>query len=448
MSATTFRSEGDTAASAHLLDAIVRKRTGASTRPGAIGAAVADFVAGRVPDYQMAAWLATVACTGLTHEETVELTGAYLGDGQRLRLGASSPGTVLDKHSTGGVGDTVSLIVVPWVAACGIPVAKMSGRGLGHAGGTLDKLESIDGLRLDLGAAEVRHLLAEVGMVITGQSDDLAPGDRATYDLRDATATVASIPLIAASVISKKVALGADGLLLDVKTGPGGLLADHAASLTLARTMVDLAAAFGLRCRAVLTDMSQPLGRAVGNALEVKQALAVLRGERVPGLSDLCRTLTRIMVQIAEPDLSDAAAEERIGAVLDDGHAHARFLLWAAAQGADRRQLENPDRLPTARHRAIVTADRAGWVVGVDPVAIGTAAVRVGAGRVTKGAVLDHAAGIVLRQRVGDRVAAGDQLAEIHYTDADPAVALDLTTNAYRIEADRPSARPVVHEVL
>ncbi|MFJ4624016.1 thymidine phosphorylase [Streptomyces sp. NPDC088812] len=434
-------------ASARVLDSITRKRAGQALDPEQIEGVVADHVAGRIPDYQMAAWLATVACRDLDLEETLALTRAFVVGGKRLGLGG--PGrTVLDKHSTGGVGDKVTLVVVPLVAACGVAVAKMSGRGLGHAGGTLDKLESVDGLRLDLGAAEVRSLLDEVGMVITGQSEELAPGDQAVYGLRDATATVGSIPLIAASIISKKVAVGAHGLLLDVKTGAGALLPDHASSVRLAAVMADLARAFGLRCRAVLTDMSQPLGHAVGNALEVREALAALRGEQVPGLSELSRALARLMLQNAEPELTDDAADRRVAHALDSGAAHELFLRWAGAQGADVRVLREPGLLPTAPRRAVVSADRSGWVAAVEPVVIGTAALRVGAGRLVRGAALDHAAGVVLRRRVGDPVRAGDPLAEIHYTDADPAVAVALTGSAFTIAAEPPAARPLIHDVL
>jgi pyrimidine-nucleoside phosphorylase len=434
-------------ASARLLAAIAQKRSGRPMEAAQIEALIADFIVGRVPDYQMAAWLATVACQGMSLEETAALTRAYVAGGERLDFGGIGR-PVVDKHSTGGVGDNVSLVVVPVVAACGVAVAKMSGRGLGYAGGTLDKLESVSGLRLRLGPAEVYRLLREVGMVITGQNAQLAPGDHATYALRDVTGTVESIPLIAASIISKKVAVGADGLLLDVKTGAGALIPDKTMAIQLASTMVRLAGSFGLRCRAVLSDMSQPLGYAVGNALEVKEALLALRGAEIPGLSELCRVLSRLMLQSAEPGLTDAAADDRISRVLDSGAAHEQFLRWAAGQGADVRLLEEPSLLPTALYQEIVTADRPGWVRTVDPRSIGTAALRVGAGRLVQDALLDQAAGVVLRRRVGDWVNAGDSLAEVHYTGGDAATAIALTRSAFTIGPEPPVLSPVVHEIF
>jgi len=441
----TSRSRQD--ASAHVLGTIARKRAGELLPARDIKRLIEDFVAGRVPDYQMSAWLATVACIGMEIEETEALTRAYVAGGMSVDLGGVGK-RVIDKHSTGGVGDKVSLVVTPIVAACGVAVAKMSGRGLGHAGGTIDKLESIRGLRLDLAAAEVRALVNELGMVITGQSAELAPGDKATYALRDVTGTVESVPLIAASIISKKVAVGAHGLLLDVKTGAGALIQDHAMAVHLAQTMVDLATRFGLDCRAVLSDMSQPLGFAVGNALEVKEALAALRGDSIPGFTELCRVLSRLMLQLALPDLSDAEADQQVSVAVSSGAAHEKFLQWARAQGADAAQLANPDLLPTAPRREFIRADRTGWVESIDPRAIGNAALRVGAGRLVQGAPIDHSAGIVLQRRVGDAVAAGDCLAEIHYDEGDITSAKNLTASAFTLGISQVCVPPVVHQVF
>jgi pyrimidine-nucleoside phosphorylase len=434
-------------ASGRVLAAVARTRAGLELPPGDVERIVADFVAGRVPDHQMSAWLATVACAGLSDAGTQALTRAYVDSGDRLDLRGIGR-TVLDKHSTGGVGDTVSLVVVPVVAACGVAVAKMSGRGLGHAGGTIDKLESVPGLRLDLDAAATVAVLREAGMVITGQSAALTPADGATYALRDVTGTVESVPLIAASIIAKKVAVGADGLLLDVKTGAGALIPDRTEATRLATTMVRLAGTFGLRCTAALTDMSQPLGRAVGNALEVKEALDVLRGQEVPGLTELARVLSRLMLRIADPGLSDDAADARVADVLSSGAAYDRFRRWAAAQGADTRTLDRPDLLPTAPHRVPVHATAAGWVTDVHPRAVGEAALRVGAGRLAQGAALDPAAGVVLHHRVGDRVDAGDLVAEVHHGDRDPDGAFALVQSAVVVGPEPPAPRPVVLDVL
>jgi pyrimidine-nucleoside phosphorylase len=435
------------APSAHILAAVAQKRAGEALAGHAIDRLVRNFVAGSTPDYQMAAWLATVACKGMDLEETVALTRAYLAGGKRLRL-QDIGRTVLDKHSTGGVGDKVSLVVVPVVAACGLSVAKMSGRGLGYAGGTIDKLESIGGLRLELPAEEFCSVLRKTGMVIASQSVELVPGDLATYALRDVTGTVESIPLIAASIVSKKVAVGADGLVLDVKCGAGAFISDRAMATELATTMIAVARSFGLGCRAILSDMDQPLGYAVGNALEVKEALAVLRGTTIPGLSELCNVVARVMLQTADPDLGDGAADEMVRRALASGAAYELFIRWAEAQGADVRQLHEPRLLPTAAQATVVTSDGGGWIETVNPRAIGAAALRVGAGRLVKGAAIDHAAGILLHARVGDRVERGDVLAEIQYDGCDCADAVELARSAFAIAEAPPAERAVVHRIF
>ncbi|WP_045875982.1 thymidine phosphorylase [Pseudofrankia sp. DC12] len=433
-------------ASARALDAVARTRAGAELAAAEIELLVADFVAGRVPDYQMSAWLATVACRGLSRAETVALTRAYVTGGETLDFAASGR-VVLDKHSTGGVGDTVSLVVVPLVAACGVAVAKMSGRGLGLTGGTIDKMESVRGLRLELDTDEVYRMVDQVGMVITGQSASLTPGDKATYALRDVTGTVDSLPLIAASIVSKKIAVGAHGVLFDVKTGAGALIPDQDRALELAHLMVGVATGAGLRCRAVLTDMSQPLGYAVGNALEVHEALDALRGREIPGLTGLCRTIAALMLRSADPGLSAAEAERKVDDALAAGAGYEQFLRWAVAQGAEPGVLEEPGGLPTADNQVRVVADREGYVSEVDPRAIGTAAMNVGAGRLVKGGPLDHSAGVVLRRRVGDRVSAGEPLAVIHHRDGvEPPV--DLVRGAFRVSESAPAEPPVVLKII
>ncbi|ONH31426.1 thymidine phosphorylase [Pseudofrankia asymbiotica] len=433
-------------ASARAIDAVARTRAGTALAAEEIELLVADFVAGRIPDYQMSAWLATVACRGLSRAETVALTRAYVTGGDTLDFAATGR-VVLDKHSTGGVGDTVSLIVAPLVAACGVAVAKMSGRGLGLTGGTIDKMESIRGLRLELGTDEVYRMVDQVGMVITGQSASLTPGDKATYALRDVTGTVDSLPLIAASIVSKKIAVGAHGVLFDVKTGAGALIPDQDRALELARLMVEVATGAGLRCRAVLTDMSQPLGYAVGNALEVREALDVLRGQEIPGLTELCRTIAALMLRSADPGLAPEEAERKVRGTLAGGEGYEQFLRWAAAQGAEPDALAEPGGLPIAECQEQVLADRDGYVHDVDPRAIGTAAMRVGAGRLVKGGPLDHSAGVVLRHQVGDQVSAGEPLAVIHHRDGvEPPVG--LVRDAFRVSESPPSARPVVLQVI
>jgi pyrimidine-nucleoside phosphorylase len=436
----------DLAAAARVPAAVNRKRAGAELDDDEIAAIVADFVAGRVPDYQMAAWLATVACRGLSTVELAALTRAYTNGGGRLDFRAVD-GPVVDKHSTGGVADTTTLIVVPVVAACGGPVVKMTGRALGFAGGTLDKLESIPGLRTHLAADEVVPMLASVGMVITGQSDDLTPGDGATYALRDVTGTVESIPLIAASIISKKVAVFADGLTLDVKTGAGALVQDRGDAVLLIETMLGLAKSFGLSGRAVLSDMSQPLGPAVGNALEIRQALAVLRGGRPGRLWELCVTISRLMLQSVDPTLTDSAALAMIERVIDDGSAYEMFVRWAVAQGAEPDALTN-ERFATAANRVPIVSVAGGWVTGIDPRAVGNATLLVGAGRLAHNATLDHGSGVLLHRQVGDRVDRGDLLAELLYNSGDAETARSMVAAAFALGDERPTPPAVVHQIF
>ncbi|MCX2926047.1 thymidine phosphorylase [Streptomyces sp. NEAU-W12] len=447
MSTTSSPGEArNTVASARVVDSTTRKRAGEVLDAEEIAGVVADFVHDRIPDYQMAAWLATIACTGLSTGELVALTRAYAMDGGHLDL-SRVDGAVVDKHSTGGVGDTTTLIVVPVVAACGAPVAKMTGRALGFTGGTLDKLESIKGLRTSLPVEEIVPVLKSVGMVITGQSTDLTPGDGATYALRDVTGTVESIPLIAASIISKKFAVQADGLVLDVKTGSGALIRERHRAVELIQTMLDLARVFGLSARAVLSDMSQPLGPSVGNALEIRQALAVLRGERTPGLWDLCVTVCRQMLQSVDPLLTDEQAMAKIDRVLDDGSAYEMFVRWAVAQGAAAAALE-AERFPTASNRYVVKAAESGWVTGIDPRVVGKAGLLVGAGRLTYDAPLDYGAGILLRHRVGDHVDKGDVLAELFYDRGDADTARSLVESAFRLGDRAVTAPSAVQQVF
>jgi pyrimidine-nucleoside phosphorylase len=403
-------------AAVRILAAIADKRRGRALPAETVEAIVRDFVDGRAPDYQLAAWLATVACTGMTQAETVALTRAYVDSGARLNLGAALGRPVVDKHSTGGVGDKTTLFVVPVVASCGVAVAKVSGRGLGFAGGTVDKLESIRGLRTDLSASELVDMVRRANMAITGQSADLVPADRATYALRDVTGTVDSIPLIAASVMSKKIAVGATGVVLDVKFGSGAILPDRSDAEQLARLMIDLGAAFGVPSRAILSDMSQPLGYAVGNALEVQEAIRALSGEYIPGFSELCRQLAQLMLRLGEPALSEREALLRVEQAVGSGAALAQLRRWVQAQGGDVRQIDDPRTLPVARVKEPVASTRSGWVSTVNAREVGSVAAGLGAGRLVYGQKLDLGAGVVLRKKVGDRVEAGEPLAEIHWS--------------------------------
>ena len=416
-------------ASFRIQSAIVAKRNGERLSAETIEGVVADYLAADVDDAQMAAWLATVACRGLDLEETVALTRAYVATGTALNLSRTGR-RVADKHSTGGVGDKATLVVVPVVAACGVPVVKMSGRGLGFAGGTIDKLESIPGLDLALTSRELIRILDESGMVITGQSDDLAPGDGATYRLRDVTGTVESIPLIAASIISKKAAVGAAGLVLDVKSGPGALMVELSDATALARLMIRVGAAFGLDCRAFVTDMSQPSGRAVGNALEVREAVAVLGGRNIRGLTSTCWSLATAMLQSVEQSMTADDARARITAAITSGRALEVFASWTRAQGATLDVTQHPERLARAQRQTAVRSAIGGWVHSVSPRTIGQLALEVGAGRARPGAALDYGAGLTVEKRVGDYVEPGELLVTVHH-----AARLDAAELAARAAA-------------
>jgi len=417
--------------------AIVAKRNGERLTAETIEGVVADYLASDVGDAQMAAWLATVACRGLDLEETIALTRAYIASGTELGLSRTGR-RVADKHSTGGVGDKATMIVAPVVAACGVPVVKMSGRGLGFAGGTIDKLESIPGLNLALTPSELLRVLDKSGMVITGQSNELAPGDGATYRLRDVTGTVDSIPLIAASIISKKAAVGATGLVLDVKSGPGALMVDPSDAMTLARLMVRVGAAFGLDCRALVTDMSQPSGRAVGNALEVQEAVAVLGGRDVRGLTATCWSLATAMLQSVEQEMTADEARMRVAAAVTSGNALDVFASWTKAQGATLDVTRHPDRLPRAQRQTAVLAPHEGWVHAVSPRTIGQLALEIGAGRAFPAASLDYGAGLIVDKRVGDYVEAGELLVTIHHAaKLDARELADIAAAAFDIRSDR-----------
>ncbi|MGC4851864.1 thymidine phosphorylase [Micromonospora sp. DT4] len=400
-----------------VLDAINHKRGGGQLSAGQIEAAVHGYLTDAVPDYQMAALLMAIACRGMTSSETVALTQTLAGP-TRLRLGDER--FVADKHSTGGVGDKTTLVLAPLLAAVGVPVAKMSGRGLEHAGGTIDKLEAITGLRLPGTAAQMRAALAATGFAITGQTGDLAPGDGALYRLRDVTGTVESIPLIAASIMSKKIAAGASALVLDVKTGSGALTASPDDALHLAKLMVDIGTGAGLPTRAVVSAMDQPLGHAVGNALEVAEAIAALRGEPVPGLVPLTLHLAGLLAQQAWPNRSPEDIHQELTGTLHDGRAFTALRRWVAHHGGDTTQIDHPDRLPQAARIETVTAPVGGWIARIDAATLGRTCQLLGAGRTRLDQPINHAVGLRLRIGVGRQIGAGAPLLDLHLpADAD-----------------------------
>jgi pyrimidine-nucleoside phosphorylase len=396
-----------------IVDLIDKKREGGTHSRAELEAIVNGYVQGAVPDYQAAAWLMAVCWRGMHTAELANLTQVMAASGQQLDLSALGR-PVADKHSTGGVGDKTSLIVVPLVAACGVPVGKMSGRGLGFTGGTIDKLESFAGIRVDLDAsAFVRQLEAE-GIVITGQSAELAPADGKLYALRDVTGTVPSLPLIASSIMSKKLAAGAQVIVLDVKTGSGAFMREPDAAHTLARAMVEIGVAAGRRMAAVVSDMSQPLGRAVGNALEIVEVLDTLAGRGPRELAEFAVELASVIVGLAT---DGARGREHVEAALRSGAGLNMLRRMVEAQGGDTRGFDERERLPRARLQHVVAAPHDGYVKRLDALKVAHASTRLGAGRERKGEPIDLSVGIVLAAKVGDRVVRGEPMATLYAND-------------------------------
>jgi pyrimidine-nucleoside phosphorylase len=426
------------------------KRDGAAIPAAEIAALVEGFTRGDVPDYQMAAFCMAVFFRGMDEAEVGALTGAMLRSGDVLDL-ADVPGAKVDKHSTGGVGDKVSLALAPLAAACGVKVPMISGRGLGHTGGTLDKLEAIPGFRTDLPVERFRELVASVGACLVGQTARLAPADKKLYALRDVTATVESIPLIAASIMSKKLAEGIDALVLDVKVGSGAFMKTMDRARELARTLAGIGRSMGKRVTALVTRMDEPLGLAVGNALETREAIALLAGGGPPDLREVTVALTAEMLVLGRAAPDRAAARARVERAIADGSGLAKLEEIVRAQGGDPAAVRDPDRLPAAPHRLPVPAPAGGVVQAIDTEAVGLASVALGAGRARTEDRIDPAVGIVVHRKLGDRVEPGEPLATIHHgaRGEDPArVALRLAA-AWRIGEDGPAPRrPLVLETL
>ena len=429
-------------------DLIRAKRDGRTLAAEDIRALVDGYVDGEVADYQMAAFCMAVFFRGMEPAETAALAEAMLRSGDVLDL-SDLPGVKVDKHSTGGVGDKVSLALAPIAAACGVVVPMISGRGLGHTGGTLDKLEAIPGFQVRLPVERFREILARHGACLVGQTDRLAPADRKLYALRDVTATVESIPLIASSIMSKKLAEGIDALVLDVKVGKGAFMKRREDAEALARTLAGIGRSFGKRVTAFLGAMDEPLGRTVGNALEVKETLDLLRGGGPPDLVACTEELTAEMVLLAGLAADRDAALARVRGAVASGRALEKLLAICAAQGGDPRVLEDPSRLPTAPSRLEVRAPRGGFVQAIDAQEIGLAAMSLGAGRARVDDRIDPAVGIVLERKVGDAVAAGEPLAVLHHGYSGPGGeapdrVAERVLRAYTLGEERRAPGPVV----
>jgi pyrimidine-nucleoside phosphorylase len=398
-----------------------------------------------VPDYQLAAFCMAVYFRGLDGAETFALTDAMIKSGETIDLHAAIGRKVVDKHSTGGVGDKTSLAVGPIVAACGVPFGKMSGRGLGHTGGTLDKLEAIPGFRVELTTEEFLQQVRDVGLAIIGQSANLVPADKLLYGLRDVTATVDNVSLIAASIMSKKIAAGADAIVLDVKVGDGAFMKTIEDARELAKTMLELGRHAGREVACVLTDMDQPLGHAVGNALEIRETIATLRGEGPSDFTELVLAASAHLLAFSDLDVDEATGRERAGAVLEDGSALALYDRWIAAQGGDPAE----SALPTALVVREVQAPRSGFVGAIGAVDVGMAALRLGAGRQTKEDDIDHSVGVLCLKKRGDSVEAGETIAQVHaQSDDSAASAAEDVLAAYTFADDEPESTPIVLETI
>ncbi len=426
------------------VDIIRAKRDGEALSRDAIEAFIRGVTDGSWEDYQSSALLMAIVLKGMNAAETAWLTEAMAASGDRVRLD-HIPGIKVGKHSTGGVGDKVSIVLAPLAAACGVVVPKMSGRGLGHTGGTLDKLESIPGFRVALNLDEYKRILSEVGCCLISQTETIAPADKKLYALRDVTATIESLPLIAASVMSKKLAEGSTALVLDVKCGRGAFMKQPADAIALARSMVSIGTAAGVRTEAFITRMDVPLGRAVGNSVEVAECIDILNGKGPAELTDLIVHSAARMVQVAERSHSEDDAAGQVRHALTSGTAREKLREMIRWQGGDAAVVDDTSRLPTATLTHHVTATRDGYVTTMDALLVGRTAVALGAGRDKKGDSVDLSAGILLHKKPGERVAAGESVMELRYNDvARLDAALHLASQAVVVGEQEPAAAPLV----
>lgn len=431
----------------HMVELIQKKQAGEALSQAEINQLVQDYTSGAIPDYQMAAWMMAVYFQGMTEEEASYLTLAMAQSGDMIDLSAIQ-GKKVDKHSTGGVGDTTTIILAPLVASLGIPVAKMSGRGLGHTGGTLDKLESIPGFNVEVPIDDFIDLVNRHHLAVVGQTGNLTPADKKMYALRDVTATVQSIPLIAASIMSKKIAAGADAIVLDVKVGEGAFMKTVDQAEALAHRMVQIGQQVGRKTLAVISDMNQPLGRAVGNALEIKEAIATLQGQGPEDLLELCLVLGGQMLLAADAYQDLDQAKAALAEQINNGQALAKFKEFIQAQGGDTGVIDNPDLLPQATYQIPVLAPQSGYIANWQAQAIGEVAALLGAGRTKTDDIIDPSVGLVLNKKVGDFVEAGEALLVLYSQTEEVEALRDKVLAAVTIQDQACQPPQLIHEVI
>ena len=431
-----------------MYDLIYKKREGEELTPEEIDWIISGYTAGDIPDYQVSAWAMAVFFKGMEARETASLTEAVVNSGDQIDLSRIS-GVKVDKHSTGGVGDTTTLVLAPLVAAAGVPVPKMSGKGLGHTGGTIDKLESIPGFNCELEIEDFFKQVEEIGAAIVGQTGNLTPADKKLYALRDVTATVDSIPLIASSIMGKKIAGGANAIVLDVKTGSGAFMQKQEDARKLAELMVKIGSELGRKTMALLTDMSQPLGEAVGNALEVKEAIKTLKGKGPEDLTQLSLKLGAAMLVAGQYETDLIEAEKRLEKLIDNGSAESKFKEIVKAQGGNPEIIDNPELLPQAENIFELKAVKSGYIENVTAREVGLVAMALGAGRAKKDDPIDPAVGVEVTAHRGEKIKAGDTLARVYYnSDKKPEEEIYRLKEAYTISPEKPEELEFIIDLI
>ncbi len=425
-------------------DLIVKKRNGQKLSEEEIKSMIKEFIEGKIPDYQMSAMLMSIFFTGMSNNEIKYLTMAMVNSGKIINL-SSIPGIKVDKHSTGGVGDTTTIALAPMVAAAGVPVAKMSGRGLGHTGGTIDKLESIEGFKTELSIDKFIKIVREVGISIISPTSDLAPADKKLYALRDVTGTIESIPLIVGSIMSKKIAAGADAIVLDVTTGSGAFMKEYKDALKLGKIMVDIGLELEKEIVAIVSNMDEPLGFAIGNSLEVKEAIEVLKNRGPEDLRNLCLELGSYMLKLGGVVKTPEEGRNKLIKIIEEGKAFNKFKEIVMAQGGNLRVIENPELLPLAKYCLKIKADKSGYIQKIDSQLIGESAMILGAGREKKESEIDLSVGIVLKKKVGCKVGTGEDLAEIYYNNSKKLKeAKKKLLSSFTISNKKPKKSPLI----